>query len=175
MNTDELIDSLATRLAPVSPLPHPALRAALWLTGAVLYVGILSLTMAKAAGASVSTPALLASQIAALATCVLAAVAAFASVVPGYSSRIFAWPATAAIVWLGTLVLGAPQHDDAVTIIEARHEWICVGLIVLGGAPMLGALALMLRRGAPLHPASTAALGAITTWCSCGMAERSLC
>ena len=43
----------------------------------------------------------------------------------------------------------------------ARHEWWCVGVILIGGAPLLAALVVMLRRGATLTPTMTGALAAI--------------
>ena len=70
------------------------------------------------------------------------------------------WAALAAIVWLGTLVVASPRDFDWATVLGASHEWLCVGFIVVGGAPLMWVLAVMLRRGAPLHPAMTAAFAA---------------
>ncbi|HET8698320.1 MAG TPA: NrsF family protein [Gammaproteobacteria bacterium] len=157
MNTDELIQRLASDLAPVEPLRRPAKRAAAWLVGAGLYVGVF-LLLTRSGGAFTDRGTLWA-QLAALAACVLAALAAFASVVPGHSRVVFVWPLIAVLAWLGMLVAGATWPGEAVT--EARHELACVGLIVLGGAPLLVALAAMLRRGAPFQPAVTGAFAAL--------------
>jgi hypothetical protein len=161
MNTNDLIEELAKNLAPVEPLWRSGRRAAVWLIGAAVYVGVLVLAMSEPDGAanlidaSVALP-----QLAAIVTGVLAATAAFASVVPGRSMRVLVWPAIAALVWLGTLIIGA-RLDQPTAILAAEHEWLCVGLILFGGAPLLAWLAVMLRRGAPLNPAVTAALAAI--------------
>jgi hypothetical protein len=161
MNTNDLIEELAKNLAPVEPLWRSGRRAAVWLIGAAVYVGVLVLAMSEPDGAanlidaSVALP-----QLTAIVTGVLAATAAFASVVPGRSMRVLVWPAIAALVWLGTLIIGA-RLDQPTAILAAEHEWLCVGLILFGGAPLLAWLAVMLRRGAPLNPAVTAALAAI--------------
>jgi hypothetical protein len=161
MNTNDLIEELAKNLAPVEPLWRSGRRAAVWLIGAAVYVGVLVLAMSEPDGAanlidaSVALP-----QLAAIVTGVLAATAAFASVVPGRSMRVLVWPAIAALVWLGTLIIGA-RLDQPTAILAAEHEWLCVGLILFGGAPLLAWLAVMLRRGAPLNPAVTAGLAAI--------------
>jgi hypothetical protein len=169
MNTDEHIQRLASDLAPVEPLRRPAKRAAAWLVGAGLYVGVF-LLLTRSGGGAFTYPGTLPAQLAALAACVLAALAAFASVVPGYSRVVFVWPLVAMLAWLGMLLAGATWPGEAVS--EARHELACVGLIVLGGAPLLVALAAMLRRGAPFRPALTAAfaalaVGALTSAAAC--------
>jgi hypothetical protein len=98
------------------------------------------------------------SQAAAVVTGVLAALAAFNSVVPG-SPNLRVWAVLAGVVWLGTLVMSSAW--DWAAVATASHEWLCVGFIVLGGAPLMVALAVMLRRGAPLRPAATGALAAL--------------
>jgi len=92
---------------------------------------------------------------------VLASGAAFASVVPGSSSRLQWWAVAAALVWLATLGAAPLAGIDWSTVAAASHEWLCVGFIVVGGAPLAVVLARLLRRGAPLSPAMTAALGAL--------------
>ena len=158
MKTEDLIDRLARDLAPVEPLPGPTKRAAAWLVGAAIYVGIFVLLTRSGAGA-LTDPGVVLPQLAALATCALAAAAAFASVVPGHSRALLAAPAIAGVVWLGMLAIGATWSSEVVA--AARHEWACVSLIVLGGAPLLVALVVMLRRGAPFRPGVTGAFGAL--------------
>jgi hypothetical protein len=101
------------------------------------------------------------SQIAAVVTGLLASWAAFASVVPGMPNHSRAWAALATVVWLGTLLATSPWEVDWATVAAAQHEWICVGFIVIGGAPLMLVLATMLRRGAPLTPRVTAAFAAL--------------
>lgn len=159
MNTDDLIERLAKHLPPVKPLWRPGRRAAVWFLGATLYVGILAAALFRPDGGAFDTR-LLIPQLAAIATGVLAATAAFATVVPGYRRHVLVWPAIGALVWLGALIAGG-QQQAAGTTLAAPHEWLCVALIVVGGAPLLAVIAAMLRRGAPLNPAVTAALAAI--------------
>jgi hypothetical protein len=155
MNTDDFIDRLAHDLTPVAPLPRPAKRAAAWLAGAVIYVGVF-LALTGRGDAVLGEPRALLAQLTALATGVLACHAAFASVVPGYSWGPFVWPAVTGAAWLGLLCMGPAPSAAADT-----HEWACVGLIVLGGAPLLATLVAMLRRGAAFTPAVTGALAAL--------------
>ena len=162
MNTNELIEGLARNLAPVKPLWRPGKRAAVWVLGAAIYVAMLSLAMS--AGGTLSNaegPRLLFTQLAAIVACFLASRAAFASVVPGYPKTVLVLPAIAALVWLAMLVGLAPWQTEPATIVAARHEWWCVGVILVGGAPLLAVLAAMLSRGAALTPIMTAAFAAI--------------
>ena len=162
MNTNELIDRLAQELVPVKPLWRPAKRAAAWLLGAAIYVALLTLSM-SAGGPSrgVAPPGVLVSQVAAIVTCFLASRAAFASVVPGHPKTVLVWPVLAAVFWLATLIGFAPWQSEPGAILAARHEWWCVGVILVGGAPLLASMVVMLRRGAALTPTMTGALAAI--------------
>jgi hypothetical protein len=162
MNTDDLIDNLAQGLEPAPPLPAPARRAMVWSLGAGLYIVALVLGMGVVTSSAGGGGApLWVSQAAAVVAGVLASVAAFASVVPGLAGRVRAWAVAAALVWLATLVAASPAAIDWAAVPAASHEWVCVGFIVLGGAPLVIILARMLRRGAPLRPATTAAFAAL--------------
>jgi len=158
MNTDDLIDRLATDLRPVKPW-RPGPKAAGWLTGAVLYVAVLALVMPGRGGTGGAGLSFWLPQLAALATGVLAGVAAFASAVPAYPKHVLVWPAVAALLWLTTLAAGAPWETEA--IVAAQHEWRCVSFILAGGAPLVAASAAMLRGAAPLAPRVTAAFAAL--------------
>jgi hypothetical protein len=162
VNTNDLIENLARGLEPVAPLWRPGTRAAMWLLGAVAYVGILVVGMKAVKGYSAGVGAgFWMSQIAAIVVGLLASRAAFASVVPGFRSHARGWAALAALVWLGTLVAASPWDFGWATVVGANHEWVCVGFIVIGGMPLMLVLTVMLRRGAPLNPAATAALAAL--------------
>lgn len=162
MNTSDLIENLARELEPVRALPRPGTRAAAWSLGAAFYIAILAAAMSIATpGIAGAGGPLWVAQIAAVATGVLASLAAFASVIPGASRHWSIWATLAALAWLGTLLAASSWDVDWGTALAASHEWTCVGFIVVGGAPLLIVLAVMLRRGAPLHPALTAALAAL--------------
>ena len=162
MNTNDLIENLARGLEPVAPLWRPGTRAAIWLLGAVFYVGILVVGMsAVRAGAAGVGAGFWVSQIAAIVVGLLASRAAFVSVIPGLPTHAHVWAGLAALVWLGTLVAASPWDFDWATVLGASHEWVCIGFIVIGGTPLMLVLTVMLRRGAPLNPAATAALAAL--------------
>lgn len=160
INTDDLIEQLASDVAPVRPLRPPWWRASTWLIGAAAYVAVLTVVVFEPwSAADVAGPRLVLPQIAAVLTAVAASVAAFASVVPGSRRRVLASPLLPALVWFGALLFGEPAA--AAPVSGAYREWLCVVQIVLGAAPPSAALAVMLRRGAPLNPTVTAALAAL--------------
>jgi hypothetical protein len=99
-------------------------------------------------------------QLAAVLTGILAAWAAFTSVIPGYSRSAFVWPVIAGVAWIGMLTIGVPQGQVG-TLTAAPREWMCVAVIALSGAPLMAVMWLMLRQGAPQHPGVTAALAAL--------------
>jgi hypothetical protein len=162
MNTDRLIDNLADRLPPVQPLRTPGFRAFVWLGGASAFLGVLALSMTSPADVAINGTGFgfVGPQLAAVLTGILAAWAAFTSVIPGYSRSAFVWPVMAGVAWIGVLAIGVPQ-GQAGTLSAAPHEWMCVAIIALSGAPLMVVMWLMLRRGAPLHPGVTAALAAL--------------
>jgi hypothetical protein len=163
MNTDDLVRSLAHDLKPALPLRRPVLRASMWFTGAALYIAALAVGMGfvngSAGGASATFWVV---QVLAIVASVFASAAAFTSVVPGTQSRLRGFAVAAAAAWLVTLAAASVVGADWATLPAATHEWWCVGFIVAGGAPLLAVLAWMLRRGAPLNPAATAAFAALS-------------
>jgi hypothetical protein len=164
MNTNDLIENLARGLEPSPALPSPGRRAATWSLGAAAYFGLLVVAMSVMFGeARAADPLFLLPQAVALAAAVLASLAAFASVVPAAANRARVWAAGAALMWLATLVAASPGQIDWSAVAGANHEWFCVGVIVIGGAPPAVVLTWMLGRGAPLNPAVTAALAALAT------------
>jgi len=158
MKTNDLIDELTTKLEPVRALWKPDARAAAWSAVALVYIIALAVTMGRGAvsvdmlGMQFWLP-----QAAAIAASFVAARAAFISVLPGYRTHAVAWAAVAALLWLGSLAMFARWPIAIDTIASARHEWLCVAVIVFGGAPLMGAMVWLLRRGAPLTPVSTMA------------------
>jgi hypothetical protein len=165
MRTEQLIDELVHDLRPAPPLRPAWVRAGWWLLGAVAYLGLLTLLLTSSADVAANGTAwrFIAPQVTAFVMAASAAVAAFASTVPGASRRPLLATAAAAIVWTASLLGEAVQElslPGPVALI-APEEWLCVAMAVIGGAlPALG-MAFMLRRGALLSPALTAALGAV--------------
>jgi hypothetical protein len=162
MKTDDLIDQLATELKAVQPLKPPLSRASVWMLGSVLYMTALAFIVTQAGIAEVGIGlGLFLSQLIGLVAGVAAAIAAFATVVPGYSRRVLIWPAIAIAGWLAVFIVGAINGDPGAGIAASTHEWVCVGMIVIGGLPLIAVLATMLRRGAPMSPGLTGLLGAL--------------
>src|SRR5258706_5110625 len=141
MKTNDLIDNLASGLKPIAPLLPPGRRAAAWSLGAAVYLGLVVVGMsavnARAGGVGVG---FWVSQIAAVVMGLLATRAAFVSVVPGLPQRSRVWALLAGLLWLGTLVAASPPDFEWATVLGASHEWVCVGFIVVGGAPLMWVL-----------------------------------
>jgi hypothetical protein len=158
MMTEDLIDRLAAEAAPVRPLPPPWRRVGRWFAVAAPAVAAVVVVMSPRPdlGAKLADGRYLLEQGAAVATAVLAAFAAFSAVVPGRSRRL-ALPALAPLaVWLGSLGQGCLAGGVAL-----RPDWVCIPAIAMTGAVPAAAMAAMLRRGAPLLPRTTLALGAL--------------
>ena len=175
MKTDELIEQLARGVTPVTPVPQPWRRAAIWFVGTAVYIGVLATMMTSSAELSANSVwRLLLPQLAAIAVSAVAAAAAFASIVPGASSRVLLWPSIALSSWIGILVVGAVQEwgtTGAVGLPPPR-EWLCVAMIGVGGTLPALVMARMLREGAPLTPRVTGALVALA---AAGLANVGAC
>jgi hypothetical protein len=102
-------------------------------------------------------------QAATLATALIAAVAAFVSVIPGFDRRLMLLPLAPLGLWLATVGHGCVQDwlrlgGDGLTI---RPDWDCLpSATIIGIVPAI-VLVIMLRRGAPLHPRWTLALAVL--------------
>ena len=108
-------------------------------------------------------PLYLVQQGAALVTGVMAARAAFASVIPGASSRVWMMPAIGAGVWGLSLLWAGALDLQAVGTLGAtsQSDWPCVASMTVGGLVVGAPLVWMLRRGAPLTPGLTAFLAGL--------------
>ncbi len=165
MDTDELIERLAQTLEPVSRLRPPPARTALWLAVGIPYITLMVVVMSPRSDlfTKLSDPAYLIEQSAALATGITAGLAAFASVVPGFDRRILLLPLFPFAIWLGSLGLGCLESwiqfgPDGLSLYP---DWFCFPAILLVGMVPAIAMALMLRRGAPLTPHVSTALGGL--------------
>lgn len=165
MDTGTLIGRLAQSTEPVRPLPRPWVRTAMWIGIAGLYVAFVVLMMSPRSDlpAKLADPRYLIEQIAALATGIAAATAAFASVIPGFDRKILFVPAIPFAVWLGSLGEGCIQNllrfgPDGLSL---QPDWICLPAIAVVGAGPAIVAAIMIRRGAPLRPHMTVFLGGL--------------
>jgi hypothetical protein len=165
MKTDELIDRLGRNVTVARPLPAPAIRTALWTVWAVGYLVVAAVMMfAVMSSAGVTpTPRYLVQQSAAILTGIMAARAAFLSVIPGATDRVWVLPAigvatwAAALLWAGVLDLQA----SGTLGVTSQSDWPCVASMTVGGLIVGSPLVWMLRRGAPLTPGLTAFLAGL--------------
>lgn len=165
METVDLIQRLATSVRPVRPLPPPWLRTTHWLAIALSSMVIVVMLMSPRddLAEKLSEARFLVEQAAAVATAVTAAVAAFCLVIPGHSRKLALLPILPLAIWLGSLGYGCLQSwlelDTAAW--QIYPDWICFPSIVMVGAVPALTMVIMLRRGAPMAPRMTVALGAL--------------
>ncbi|MBS0536395.1 MAG: DUF1109 domain-containing protein [Proteobacteria bacterium] len=167
MDTQHLIDTLIDNSRPVQRLPRPWVRCALWLAIAVPYLALIVVMMSPRPDLATkfAESRFLIEQLAALATAVTAAIAAFAATVPGYNRKVLLLPVIPLAVWLGVLGQGCIStwlHLGSAGL-SLQSDWICLPAIALAGAVPAIAMVVMLRRGAPMMPYLTVALGALAS------------
>ena len=176
MQTNDLIQQLANKTSLVHFLPSTPVRLAKWLAISVPAVLAMLLIMPPRPDLAqkLAEPRFLIEELAALATCLAAAVAALSIGVPG-SSRRFLWlPVLPLLVWFLTLGHGCVSSwlrlgPDGLRL---TPEWECLPVIMMTGAIPAIAMALMIRRGAPLMPRTTVALGALAAAALANVALR---
>lgn len=164
MDTDKLIACLTEDADPVRRLPSPWVRTASWFAIAIPYVAVIVMMMAPRDDLALkfSDFRFLLEQVAALCTAIGAAVAAFQSIVAGYNRRFLLLPLVPLTVWLASLGQGCVQlwlRGEA--LLSFTSDFICIPAIALVGALPAVAMVLMLRKGAPLWPHTSAALGGL--------------
>jgi hypothetical protein len=165
MDTERLIYTLAEELEPVSPLRRPWHRTMVWAAAGAIYLALLVRIMSPRDDLALrlQDPWFLLEQGAALLTGLTAAAAAFATSIPGHR-RDLVWLSFAfAAVWVAIVGMGALRDarlaDAGAILFQA--DWACVWTVLAGAAVPAGAMAMMLRRGVPLTPHLTAALGGL--------------
>jgi hypothetical protein len=163
--TPNLIDALVECATPVRRLRPPLVRAAMWVAFAGLILALL------ATGHGVRTdlverlhqPVFAVSIAAALATGILAAIAAFLVSLPDRSPWWVLLPAPALAVWVGTIGYGCLTDwvsvgADGVRLGETMR---CFATLVLTSVPLAVALAAMLRYAALLRPGAVTLVGSL--------------
>lgn len=163
--TDDLIDSLATNLAPVRRLAPPLWRCARWLVLAAILVTLLGVFHgARPDLIERLHQPLFALRLASIAaTAALAAAAALLISQPDRSPLWGLLPAPAMVVWLATLAYGCaagwtgigPEGVPLSRIIS------CLATLTLTGAPLAAVMFVMVRRSRPLRPLPAALSGAL--------------
>lgn len=164
-DTEGLIRRLAQSAEPLRPLPRPWARAAIWLALSLPCIAavVLALSPRDDLVSKLADLHFISEEAAALTTGLFAAAAAFATVVPGHDRRFLLLPILPLALWLGSLGQGCMRDwlRFGAAGLSLRPSWVCLPAIVIVGAVPAVAMALMLRRGAPLTPRLTAALGGL--------------
>jgi hypothetical protein len=165
VKTDDLIVRLAAGAEPVRPLARPWLRAILWLALGLPPVLLIVWWhgLEGKAGMAAADPRMVVEGVAILATAVSAAIAAFASAVPGVSRRWLWVPLVPLAVWLATVGQGCVDDYRAMgaAAFALRPDTDCLIPTILAGIVPTAAMLIMLRRGAPLVPRQTLMLAGL--------------
>lgn len=154
--TAELIETLVAAAMPVKRLPSPFVRMALWVGGAAAVIAALIAFHGVRPdwNTQIGQPAFQFSLLAALATGVLAALAAFMASLPDRSRRWLLLPIPAVCVWVATIGLGClnqwVKFDDATA--EPHEVLRCVSTLLLSSVPLSALMFWMLRHTATLRP-----------------------
>jgi hypothetical protein len=163
--TQELIDDLVAGATPVRRLRPPLVRALSWLAlaGAILVLLAIGHGLRSDLVEHLRQPIFVVSIAAALATGVLAAIAAFMVSLPDRSERWLLLPAPALAVWVGTIGYGCLTDwveigPDGVHLGETLR---CFATLLLTSVPLAIVLAVMLRHAALLRPVAATLAGAL--------------
>jgi hypothetical protein len=180
VRTEELIVQLAHGVAPVRPLPPPAVRLVRWFVFVLLFaaLGVLLLQPRADVTTALRAPIYVTRELTTLATAGLAAACALVLSVPGAepSSRRRMWPLVGGVSWVVVLTVVLIQGGDAASRLGAfpvnpRCIYQIVGLSIVPGVTLFA----MLRRAAPLHLMSTAALASLAAITFGAAATQLLC
>jgi hypothetical protein len=163
--TPDLIEALVECATPVRRLRPPLVRAGLWLGFAGLILALLAIGHGVRGDLAERLHQLVfvVTITAALATGILAAVAAFMISLPDRSQWWLLLPAPALAVWFGTIGYGC--LTDWVSIgpdgVHMGEEVRCFATLVLTSVPLAIALAVMLRYAALLRAGAVTMAGAL--------------
>lgn len=163
--TSDLIDVLVADATPVRRLRPPAARAACWLLFAavvMLFVGIAHGVRADLA-VKLHQPLFATGVVAAVATGILAATAAFLASVPSRSRRWLLLPAPATLVWVATIGYGCLTNWVAIGPegMSPGETARCFATLVLVGTPLSLVMLIMLRHVARLAPGPVTMVGSL--------------
>lgn len=166
MKTEDLLRTLAAEArSPSRRLRPPAVRVGLWLCVSAPWIAIVVALAGLRADLAIKAGELrwLLEQGATLMTAVTAAMAAFSAGVPGRPLWERAVPLAPLALWIGLLVTGCFRDWSLADpkSLALYADWACVrGIVTAGLLPGI-AMAIMLRRGAPLAPLLSVGLGGL--------------
>jgi hypothetical protein len=166
MRSEDLITRLAAGVRPVRRVWHPLTSTAVWLLlaagviGAAIAVFGVRHDLAERLSAGFDLPQL----IAAAATGLLAAFAAFQLALPDRDSRWALLPLPAVAAWLATMGWGCVQ--DLLRFgpegLRLTTSFPCLAFIAGFGVPLTLGMLWLARHAAPLRPTPVAALGGLS-------------
>lgn len=166
MRTEDLVGSLVADLGPVKRLRPPMVRAAGWLALSVLVIAAVVAVKGfrPDLGARLAEPWEVAQLVAAGATGVLAAIAAFHLALPDRSDAWALLPLPGFALWVASLGWGCVS--DFIRLgadgIALGTSWACLGFILALSIPLGGAMLFALRHAGPIRPVPTAAIGVLS-------------
>lgn len=166
MRSEDLIHRLASDLRPVRPARNPVVSTMLWLgtATAVIVAAVLVAGPRHDIAARLAAGFDMPQMLAATATGVLAAFAAFQLALPERNRRWALLPLPAAVAWLATMGWGCLQ-DLARLGPEALRVGVslpCLAFIVGLGVPLTVAMLWLARHAAWLRAGPVAALGGLS-------------
>ena len=163
MRTDDLITRLAQDVPPVRRVMPPAVSAAIWLALASLLIG--GAVALHGFRHDIAARVMLTEErinlLAALATGVAAAVAAFQLALPDHDRRWALLPLPFAALWLSGLGWGCLRDFVEQGWPALSTSFGCAKFILGFGIPLTAAMIWMARHAAPIRPAPVAALGGL--------------
>jgi hypothetical protein len=165
ITTPDLINALATNVAPVQRLSPPIARAACWLLLAVLILVLLAISQGVRPDIAqrAQDPAFVLGITGALLTGISAAVAAFMLSLPDRSRWWLLLPAPALILWLSTV--GYQCLTNWINVgpggIGLGETARCFATLVLTSLPLSLAMLVMVRYAAPLRPIGVTLAGSL--------------
>jgi len=161
--SEKLAAALSEALVPIARLDPPMVRAGKWLAFAVVLAGALVALhgLRDDLAARFSEPSFFVPWLASVLVAITAGISAFYMSVPGSPRGIVALPALPLAVWLGALGSGCAVELSEQGTAALGTSWGCLKFIGLTSLPLGGAMALMLRKAAPLAPSPTMAMGAL--------------
>ena len=163
--TPDLIDTLVECATPVRRLRPPLVRAGLWLLFAALVLGIIAIAHGVRPDLSeqLRQPVFVISMFGALATGILATIAAFRISLPDGSRLWLLLPAPALALWVSTIGYGCVT--DWVSIgpngVRMGEAVRCFATLLLTSVPLSIAMLVMLRYAALLRATDVSITGGL--------------
>jgi hypothetical protein len=165
MKTPELIETLVKSATPVRRLRPPLVRALFWFSMAAAVVTLLALAHGVRSDLSVKLQqsTFVASMIFALATAVLAAIAAFRLSLVDSPRAWLLLPLPALAVWVSTIGYGCLTDWVSIGVdgVHMGEAVKCFATLLLTSVPLSLAMLIMLRHAATLRPVEVCAAGGL--------------